>query len=343
MRSMKSLGFALLAVWTAACSRGPDLRLDPFYGSFLEKTMLIMTAEEFDLYLNLPDKAGKAAFIKEFWEIRDPLPETEANENRIEFERRVAFANEWFGRLAGCQTKPDASKRKSGWGWNTLRGMAFITFGPPDHIGLTSSGGTFPLTNPEDGFALCRADRWLYGRLNTTLYFRQGRRPVPSGDENEDASGSFGTDSGFASSARVNPRLSRPPNGETWKRAKLEWVNAADRLPHKPFDFKASYDGRELKIGIPVKTISFRVQDDGRLKARFQVEAHVYLDRARIDTLRKTQTFDFAESEAEKLDQLEIRVPSAFPKKGRCLFDIVVGLDDGTGFSRCRRFLEISR
>jgi len=66
---------------------------NPFYESFFEKTSLIMTDEEIKIYKCIPDKESKEEFIREFWQIRDPDLDTEENENKIEFERRIEYAN----------------------------------------------------------------------------------------------------------------------------------------------------------------------------------------------------------------------------------------------------------
>lgn len=73
------------------CSLGWNMRKDPLYETFLEKTSLIMLEEEIETYRHLPDVASKWEFIAEFWRVRDPSPDTDENETRNEFERRIAF------------------------------------------------------------------------------------------------------------------------------------------------------------------------------------------------------------------------------------------------------------
>jgi len=81
-----------------------------------------MTSEEIQIYRHLPDEQAKREFIGDFWGKRDPVPETEVNENRIEFERRIAFANRWF-----------RENRPSGRGWDTPRGRILLLLGEPDN------------------------------------------------------------------------------------------------------------------------------------------------------------------------------------------------------------------
>jgi hypothetical protein len=94
---MKKFNLALLMVilfvWMAACRTSVNLKQDPFFESFFEKTSLIMTKEEIEIYKHIPDKESKEEFIGEFWQIRDPDLGTEGNENKIEFERRIEYTN----------------------------------------------------------------------------------------------------------------------------------------------------------------------------------------------------------------------------------------------------------
>ena len=67
---------------------GPSAKTDPYYKSFYEKARLIMSKWERQVYMYLPDMATKRQFIIDFWEKRDPTPETEnINEARSEFYR----------------------------------------------------------------------------------------------------------------------------------------------------------------------------------------------------------------------------------------------------------------
>jgi len=112
-----SLGLAAV-LWSAACSGGPALRLDPESASFYETARLIMSKEEEKIFKLLPDAAARREFISDFWDRRDPDPETEANEFRNEFLARVKYAAQRFN--------------EGGRGWNTDRGRVYIYMGPPD-------------------------------------------------------------------------------------------------------------------------------------------------------------------------------------------------------------------
>lgn len=80
----------------------------------------IITKQEKETYLKLQINEDRQKFIDNFWERRDPNPDTEENEFKEEHYNRIAFANENFA--SGI------------WGWKTDRGLIYILFGKPDKI-----------------------------------------------------------------------------------------------------------------------------------------------------------------------------------------------------------------
>ena len=91
----------------------------------------LLTAEQRREYRRLSDPVSRSEFITEFWKIRDPKAETAENEARLEFERRVAFADRQFP-----QDETPGSL--------TDRGMVFVLLGAPTYIGRS------PLRTGED-------------------------------------------------------------------------------------------------------------------------------------------------------------------------------------------------
>jgi GWxTD domain-containing protein len=91
----------------------------------------LLTGEQKDDYERLSDPASRSEFITEFWKARDPKSETPENEARIEFERRVAFAD---ARFSQDETR----------GSLTDRGMVFVLMGPPTWVGRK------PITTGDD-------------------------------------------------------------------------------------------------------------------------------------------------------------------------------------------------
>ncbi len=63
----------------------------------------------------------RRAALKDFWAAKDPFPESPRNELKIEFYRRISYANDKFGYL----TRP---------GWETDRGRVLVRYGQPDQI-----------------------------------------------------------------------------------------------------------------------------------------------------------------------------------------------------------------
>ncbi|MCX7973815.1 MAG: GWxTD domain-containing protein [Candidatus Aminicenantes bacterium] len=96
----------------------PQIKLDPESQKFYEYARLIMTSEENKIFLQLRDEQARKEFIEEFWAKRDPDPETEENEFKNEFYRRIDYANKHFN-----EGIP---------GWKTDRGRIYIYMGPPD-------------------------------------------------------------------------------------------------------------------------------------------------------------------------------------------------------------------
>lgn len=82
----------------------------------------LLTSEQKRDYTHLADPVARSEFITAFWKVRDPKVETEENEAREEFERRVAFAD---SRFAQEETR----------GSLTDRGMVFVLLGPPTWVG----------------------------------------------------------------------------------------------------------------------------------------------------------------------------------------------------------------
>jgi GWxTD domain-containing protein len=83
---------------------------------------VLLTKEERQRFETLLDPQTRSEFIEEFWRSKDPKPETPVNEFRLEFEKRVAFADSRF---------EQDEKRGS----LTDRGQIFLLLGPPTWIG----------------------------------------------------------------------------------------------------------------------------------------------------------------------------------------------------------------
>lgn len=133
-----ALVVAGLAAGAACGAYKLERKLQPAHADFLGQVGYIITKAERKIFLELPD-ADRDAFIEEFWKRRDPDPDTEVNEYRLEYEDRVKRA----GAMFHGEGRP---------GWLTDRGRIYILFGPPSER----------LTYPMDASGYCR-EVWYYG------------------------------------------------------------------------------------------------------------------------------------------------------------------------------------
>lgn len=140
---MKKNSWALLplcALLLAACaSYRLEKSLDPDSKDFLSKVRYIITKQERKILFNLPASERKN-FIEEFWKKRDPDPDTEANEFKEEYFKRIDESNHLF-----TEGSP---------GWLQDRGRIYILLGPPWNRETYPRGVTF-YGNP--------TEIWYYG------------------------------------------------------------------------------------------------------------------------------------------------------------------------------------
>jgi GWxTD domain-containing protein len=91
------------------------------YTSWLDKDVhWIITEAESAAFKQLDKDEYRDRFISQFWDRRDPIPETPENEYKEEHYRRIAYSNAQFA------SKIDGSL--------TDRGAVYIRYGPPDRI-----------------------------------------------------------------------------------------------------------------------------------------------------------------------------------------------------------------
>ena len=102
-----------------------------------EDVRWVITEEESKAFKSLTNDEERDQFIEQFWQRRNPNPDSPDNEFRDEHYARIAYANEHFA--AG---KP---------GWMTDRGHIYIAFGKPDSIDSHPSGGNYERPMEEGG------------------------------------------------------------------------------------------------------------------------------------------------------------------------------------------------
>lgn len=98
---------------------GKKFPLSKENAEFLSKVRYIITKDETRYFRYLPDDQ-RQEFIRMFWDIRDPLPETVENE----------FKEEYFKRIEEANLKFTAARE----GWLTDRGKTYILLGPPRYV-----------------------------------------------------------------------------------------------------------------------------------------------------------------------------------------------------------------
>lgn len=95
---------------------------EPYKKWLEEEVVYIITPTERDVFRKLTTDRQREGFIEAFWKQRDPTPGTPRNEFKDEHYRRLAYANEFYGRGT---PRP---------GWMTDRGRIYIILGPPRNI-----------------------------------------------------------------------------------------------------------------------------------------------------------------------------------------------------------------
>jgi GWxTD domain-containing protein len=133
------------ALALAACGPSVSVQLDPESFSFYETARLIMTDAEQAIFTHLPDADSRREFIREFWVKRDPNPDTDVNEAKQEFDRRIEYINKRFH-----------EGRK---GINTDRGRIYLYLGPPEKT--------------EENFLMTGGQQllWVYYKYELGIYF----------------------------------------------------------------------------------------------------------------------------------------------------------------------------
>ncbi|MGE5205213.1 MAG: GWxTD domain-containing protein [Chlamydiota bacterium] len=97
----------------------------------------IITDQEREAFLKLSNDEERDQFIEQFWQRRNPTPDSVDNPYKDEIYRRIAYANEHFA--AGIP------------GWKTDRGRIYIMYGPADEVESHPAGGTYDRPIDEGG------------------------------------------------------------------------------------------------------------------------------------------------------------------------------------------------
>src|SRR5579883_1009252 len=101
----------------------------PYKKWLSEDVVYIITDAERKAFLQLQTNEERENFIEEFWQRRNPDPDSVDNPYKEEHYRRIAYANEHFA--SGMA------------GWRTDRGRIYIMYGKPDDLESHTQGETW--------------------------------------------------------------------------------------------------------------------------------------------------------------------------------------------------------
>jgi len=101
----------------------------PYKKWLSEDVSYIITDAERKAFLQLQTNEEREQFIEQFWQRRNPDPDSVDNTVKEEHYRRIAYANEHFS--SGVQ------------GWRTDRGRIYIMYGKPDSLESHTQGENY--------------------------------------------------------------------------------------------------------------------------------------------------------------------------------------------------------
>lgn len=115
-----------------------EQELLPVYRQWLNGPVsYIITSEERSAFLHLETNEERENFIENFWQRRNPDPESAENTYKEEYYRRIAYTNEHYS--SGIP------------GWKTDRGRIYIMWGKPDETDSHPAGGPYNRPFEEGG------------------------------------------------------------------------------------------------------------------------------------------------------------------------------------------------
>ena len=115
---IKRITILFIILIAAACASLKPPELDPEAKEFHNYAKHFFSKEEARIFSNLMTKEEREEFIENFWEIRDPNPDTDINEFKVEIEKRYEYVVSYL-------------KESHVPGWKTDRGMIYLVLGPP--------------------------------------------------------------------------------------------------------------------------------------------------------------------------------------------------------------------
>ncbi len=124
-----AVALTLTAWQTPASAPASNSAQAPAWQQWLnEDAVYIITLPEREAFVKLTTDPEREAFVEQFWQRRNPFPDSPDNAFKDEHYRRIAYADRRFTSHTGTP------------GWKTDRGRIYITYGPPDEIDAHPAG-----------------------------------------------------------------------------------------------------------------------------------------------------------------------------------------------------------
>jgi GWxTD domain-containing protein len=295
----------ILLAGLSACS-GRGIKLDPESQQFYDYARLIMTEDEMAIFKHLADKEERVRFIADFWDKRDPDPDTEANEFQEEFYRRIAYANQRF-----LQGPP---------GWKTDRGRMYIYFGAPD-----KTEEWFPMARAEEMEAGVAVQARVRGILRWT-YYRYGMA-VDFYDRRGDGT--------YVIDDPLNQIWGDYFDALEFAKMGLDFANKERLQEFRFIDLGLVYDkaAKTFFVTVPLEGFIF-LEEEGMLQADFVFTFMLYLQSGgKVDEFQETRRFSITEEELVELDELRFSIDYDL-QRGKYYVDVTVDIKPDVGKTR---------
>lgn len=284
-----------------ACASFKPLKLDPESAKFYNYARYLFTKQEERLFSKLSTKEDREEFIENFWAIRDPNPDTEINEFKIEIQERYEYAVKYL-------------KESHVPGWKTDRGMIYIVLGPP-----LDKHRERALTNSRIiGYIF-----WYYGfSPNTRLYILFA---------DYDGDDIYQIDP-------INTSLDLLSKLDDMKYQIMKKEDVVSEKTKLKFDLEYQSSKNNFHISLDPEFVTFE-RTDSSMTAKFRINLVVYRDDETYTRHSRVETVELSEEELTS-DKTRIRLVFPLRlEKGKYKIDAFV--TDLFGENSKRRFFTV--